>query len=114
MLMDAGAYRELITIEKNSYEPDALGNQHEVWKEFYKGYAYVNNLSGSEYWTAAQMEAEDTITFEFRWHPLLAQVTTKGFQLVFRGRKYNITSVDNVKYRNENIKIKARALENLQ
>ena len=48
--MNAGAYREPVTIEKNGYTEDDIGNQIAAWTEYYRGYAYMNNLSGSEYW----------------------------------------------------------------
>lgn len=109
--MNAGAYRELVTIEKNGYTEDEIGNQIPAWAEYYKGYAYMNNLSGSEYWEAAQTQAQNTVLFILRYHPLLAAMDTRGYRLVHRGREYNITSIDNVQYKNETIKIRATAKE---
>ena len=105
--MNAGEYREPFTIEKNTYKPDEIGNQVSSWVEYYKGYAFVNNLYGSEYWEAAQTQAENTVVFTTRYHPLLNKMNTKGFRIVYRGQIYNISSIDNVKYRNELVKIKA-------
>lgn len=109
--MNAGAYREPVTIEKNSYTEDDIGNQVPVWIEYYLGYAYMNNLSGTEYWEAAQTQAQNTVMFVMRYHHLLAAMNTKEYRLLHRGREYNITSIDNVQYKNETIKIRATAKE---
>lgn len=53
--MNAGAYREPVRIEKSSFTEDGIGNRLSVWSEYYKGYAYMNNLSGSEYWEADKL-----------------------------------------------------------
>lgn len=109
--MNAGAYREPVLIEKNGYIEDDVGNQVASWTEFYKGYAYMNNLSGSEYWEAAQTQAQNTVMFIMRYHPLLRVMNTSEYRLLHRGKEYNITSIDNVQYKNETVKIRATAKE---
>lgn len=109
--MNAGAYRELVVIEKSGYAEDDIGNQIPSWTEYYRGYAYMNNLSGSEYWEAAQTQSQNTIMFVFRYHPLLDAMNTKEYRLMHRGKAYNITSIDNVQYKNETVKIRATAKE---
>lgn len=109
--MNAGAYREKVIIEKNVFSEDDIGNQKPIWKEYYRGFAYVNNLSGSEYWAAVQTQSQNTVVFTFRYHPLLREMNTKEYRILHRGREYNITSIDNVQYRNETIKIRATAKE---
>lgn len=105
--MNAGAYRELVEIKYRSFEEDDIGNQKAVWTQYYKAYAYMNNLSGSEYWEAAQTQAQNTVMFIMRYHPLLGSMNTKEYCLVHRGREYDIISIDNVQYKNETIKIRA-------
>lgn len=105
--MNAGAYRHRIEIRKSSYTEDDIGNQKKVWKEYFKGYAYMNNLSGSEYWEAAQTQSQNTVMFIMRYHPLLAVMNTKEYYLVYNGAEYDITSIDNVQYKNETVKIRA-------
>lgn len=109
--MNAGAYRESVTIEKSGYTEDDIGNQVSSWIEYYRGYAYMNNLSGTEYWEAAQTQAQNTVMFILRYHQLLGAMNTKEYRLLHRGREYNITSIDNVQYKNETIKIRATAKE---
>lgn len=109
--MNAGAYREPVTIEKSGYTEDDIGNQIPGWTVYYKGYAYMNNLSGTEYWEAAQTQAENTVMFILRYHPKLATMNTKEYRLLHRGSEYNITSIDNVQYKNETVKIRATVKE---
>lgn len=109
--MNAGAYRELITIEKVDIVTDEIGNQSAIRTEYFKGYAYMNNLSGKEYWEAAQSNSQDTVMFVMRYHPLLAKMNSTDYRLIHHNREYNITSIDNVQYKNETIKIRAVARE---
>lgn len=109
--MNAGAYRDPVTVERKSFKEDSIGNQRPIWQEYYRGFAYVNNLSGSEYWAAAQTQSQNTIVFTLRYHQLLGQMNTKEYRILHRGREYNITSIDNVQYKNETIKIRAVAKE---
>ena len=109
--MNAGAYREPVTIEKSGYTEDDIGNQIQTWIEYYKGYAYMNNLSGNEYWEAAQTQAENTVMFILRYHPKLNIMNSKEYRLMHRGNEYNITSIDNVQYKNETVKIRATVKE---
>ena len=106
--MNAGAYRDRITIEKCSYEADAIGNRKAVWAEYWAGFAYVNNLSGAEYWAAAQVKAEETVQFILRYTKNAGCAEQHRYRIRFRGDSYNIESVDNVQYRNETVKIRAR------
>lgn len=103
--MNAGAYSELITIQRLTEERDKDGFAHNVWVDYYSNYAYVNKLSGSEFWQAAETAAQSTIRFEMRYHTQLESVDTKNYRLVFRGRIFNITNVDNVMFKNETVKI---------
>lgn len=103
--MNAGAYSELITIQKQTEERDKDGFPHSKWEDYYTNYAYVNKLSGSEFWQAAETAAQSTIRFEMRYHAKLESVDTKNYRLVFRGRIFNITNVDNVMFKNETVKI---------
>lgn len=110
--MNAGAYREPITIEKaNGFTTDDVGNRVTDWQEHFRGYAYMNNLSGTECWEAAQTQAENTVMFILRYHPKLSVVKARDFRLLHRGNIYDISSVDNVQYKNETVKIRATAKE---
>ncbi|MBP3280650.1 MAG: phage head closure protein [Butyrivibrio sp.] len=103
--MNAGAYRSLITIEQLTTDRDQDGFEQEVWTPYYSNYAYVNKLSGKEFWAAAETAAQNTIRFELRYHPQLDSVNSKDFRLIFNNHVFNITNVDNVQFKNETVKI---------
>lgn len=105
--MDSGAYRELITIQKYVKGFDDIGNPSDEWKEWKKACAYVNGLSGREYWEAANVHQENTADFTFRWKRFFDSMNTKQYRLVFNGGIYNIKNIDNIKFRNKNVKIRA-------
>ena len=105
--MNAGAYRERVVIQKNSITEDEIGNKKPIWTDYFKGHAYMNNLSGAEYWEAAQTQSQNTVVFIFRYHRKLSLINTKEYQLIHNGKSYNISSIDNVQYKNEIIKIRA-------
>lgn len=87
---------------------DASGFENEdTWEEYYSNYASVNNLYGNERWMAAQIDSDKTVRFELRWHPALDRVEPKYYRLIYAGRIYTITFVDNVQYKNESVVIDA-------
>lgn len=105
--MNAGAYRSIVKIQKYVEGFDEIGNPSETWEDFKRDYAYVNGLSGVEYWEAANVHQENTVEFIFRWKPYFDQMDTKRFRIIFRGGTYNINLIDNIQFRNKQVKIKA-------
>ena len=75
--MDAGAYTQRISIEKLSHNYDSIGNPVEEWKPFKKTYAYMNGLSGKEYWEAAVLKEENTVDFVCRWKKFFDEIDVK-------------------------------------
>ena len=105
--MNAGNYRKRIVIQRLDSSKDGDGFPTEDWKDYYSNYAYVNKLSGTERWTAAQVQMDSVVRFTFRWHKELDSVTPKRYRLLFGGRIFIITNVDNIQFKNENVKIDA-------
>jgi SPP1 family predicted phage head-tail adaptor len=99
--------RERITIQKLEFVVDETGNHKNKWKDYFKCYAYVNNLSGKEYYQAAQINAQHEIYFVIRYCSELKDIDCNHYRIVFRNQPYNITFVDNVKYKNQTIKLRA-------
>ena len=88
--------------------PDENGFEgKEEWEDYYKNYAYINNLSGNERWMAAQVQMDQTVRFVFRWHKALDDVRPKYYRVLWNDRAFTITNVDNVMYANETVKIDA-------
>ncbi len=108
--MALGEWKDKIVIQKSMAGNDKAGNHILSWEDYYACHAYVNNLSGSEYWEAAQHNAEKEVFFLIRYSSEVKEIDTEHFRIVFRGQVYNITFIDNVKYQNKTLKLRA-ALE---
>lgn len=102
-----GEWKERITIQKSTLGNDSAGNHVLSWEDYYTCSAYVNNLSGKEYWEAAQVNAQKDIYFIIRYCSEVSAMDTEHYRILFRGQVYNITFLDNVKYQNKTLKIRA-------
>lgn len=102
-----GEWKERITIQKSTPGTDMAGNHVLTWMDHYTCSAYVNNLSGKEYWEAAQVNAQKEIYFLIRHCSEIAGMDTEHYRILFRGQVYNITFLDNVKYQNKIVKLRA-------
>lgn len=104
--MNAGALKNLIIFQKGYVKEDDLAVKKTDWIDFKKDYAYVNNLSGKEYWAAAVVHQENTVDFIFRYKPYFEKMNSKQFRIVFKGEIYNIVSIDNKRFENKTVKIR--------
>lgn len=98
---------ERITIQKSNTGVDKNGNHTIMWEDYHSCYSYVNNLSGNEYWAAAQVNAQSDLIFVIRYCSEVAGLDSEHYRIVFRDQLYNITFVDNVQYRNKSLKLRA-------
>ena len=98
--------RERILFQKSSSVKDKNGNRVLNWEDFYSCAAYANNMSGEEYWAAAQTNSQKDMYFKVRYCSELSGINSERFRIVFRGEFYNITFVDNIQYNNKMLKIR--------
>mgnify|MGYP002508103301 CR=1 FL=1 len=105
--MRIGQWRQRIVIQKNRMKKDKDGNQRNEWEDYFTCWAYANNLSGKEYWEAAQVNAQRDIYFIIRHCSEVADMDTEHYRVLFRGQVYNITFIDNVRYQNRTLKLRA-------
>ena len=62
-----GEWKERITIQRSSLGNDKAGNHVLVWEDYFCCSAFVNSLSGKEYWEAAQVNAQRDIYLWTGW-----------------------------------------------
>ncbi len=98
--------RERITFQRSEAGTDKDGNHVLNWADYYSCAAYVNNLSGKEYWEAAQVNAQTEINFVIRYCSEVSVMDTEHYRILFGGRIYNISFIDNVQYKNKTMKIR--------
>lgn len=97
-----------ITFQKLTSTTNENGFEVEVWGDYSTVWAGVSNLIGREYFAAAAVQAEKTVKFTIRY----LQGITDDMRILFEDKQYNITFIDNIKYRNKYIEIKALEVEN--
>ena len=56
---------------------------------------------------AKQFNAETELDFIIRYCSEVSGLDTEHYRIVFRGKIYNITFIDNVQYKNKSVKIRA-------
>lgn len=105
--MDIGELRHRITFQKLTATTNENGFEIEDWQDYKTVWAAITNLHGREYFEAAAVKAENTVKFTIRYVPNIEPT----MRIIFKGKQYNITSIDNIKYANKFIEIKALEVE---
>lgn len=80
------------------------------WEDFYSCRAYINGLSGTEFFIAnAGFDTSLTVTVICRYTKRLMEVIPTNFRIVDGDTVYNLISpADDVGYRHEEIKFRAK------
>lgn len=105
--MEIGNLRHRVIFQKRIIGTDPEGYPIDTWVDIRTVWASVSNLSGREFYAAAAVQAENTVKFTVRYVP---DVDT-SVKILFRGNQYNITAIDNIKYKNEYMEIKAQIVK---
>jgi SPP1 family predicted phage head-tail adaptor len=105
--MTIGEMRHRITIQKVTISMNENGYEIEIPELVKEVWAKVSNLHGKEFFEAKAVQAENTVKFTIRYISGLDQT----MQIHFQGKTYNITSIDNIKYRNDYIEIQAKEVD---
>lgn len=101
--MNIGEFRHRIIISKLYLYQDEYDNEIEEWREIARPWAKVSNIYGKEYFAAASVHLEKMLIFTIRYKAGLDE----EMQIRFQGKDYNIQFIDNIKYRNKYLEIKA-------
>jgi putative phage head-tail adaptor len=99
--------QERIIIQKSIPVNAGDGNHKLLWEDYYSCYSYVNNLSGNEYWAAAQVNSQVDLNFIIRYCSEVSHLDGEHYRIIFRNQFYNIKFVDNVQYKNKSLKLRA-------
>lgn len=105
--MNIGSMKHRIEIVTIGSTVDEEGFPIEGEIVFKKVWARVNNLYGKEFWSAKAVQSENTVTFSIRYSKDLAELDTKRYKIKFQNRYFDIKHMDNVLYKNVELKIKA-------
>lgn len=105
--MEIGDLKHKIVIQKYVNIVNDNGFEEEIWQDYKTVWASVSNLYGREYFEAAAIQAEKTVKFTIRF----INEIDESMRIKFRDKQYNITSIDNIKYENKFIEIKAMEVD---
>lgn len=104
--MNTGRMRHRIDFQKfqPAYDSEGFPLEEEAYITFQKAYADVNDLYGKEYWDSKQIISDNITVFHTRYYK---NIDSDCF-ILFRNQRYEILEIDNVKYLNKELKIKAK------
>ena len=105
--MEIASLNKRITIQELKLSINENGFEIEEWIDYKKVWAGVSNLHGREYFDAAAIQMENTVKFTIRYLPGI----DTSMRIVFKDKNYNITSIDNIKYGNRFMEIKAMEVD---
>lgn len=102
--MNIGQLRHRIEFQRLDTTYDDEGFPKEDYTTFQKVWADVNDLYGKEYWNSKQVLSENVTSFYTRYY---RDVDMNCF-ILFNNQRYEILEIDNIKYLNKELKIKAK------
>ncbi|HHV82759.1 MAG TPA: phage head closure protein [Tepidanaerobacter syntrophicus] len=102
--MEIGDLRHRITLQKKATTTvNENGFEVKTWEDVKTVWAAASNLHGREYYAAAAVQAENTVKFTIRY----TEGIDPSMRILFKGKQYDITAIDNIKYQNRYMEIKA-------
>ena len=107
--MNPGELRHRIKLQKLETRVNQNGFEEEIWIDHKTLWASIKNLHGREYFQAAAVQKENTVKFIIRYFDGL----DTSMKILFKGKHYDITSIDNIRYEDKNIEIKAVEVDSL-
>ncbi|AJE12409.1 phage head closure protein [Clostridium botulinum] len=118
MKVKTGEMRHRIIIQKYTTTQNENGFDIEEWDDYKTVWASMNNLWGKEFYAAKATNSENTIEFIVRYSKDLEKINSKEYRIKTikdknatkekdKYRYFDITFIDNIKYENKWLKIKA-------
>lgn len=107
--MNPGELRHRIRLQKLETVVNENGFEEEEWIDHKKVWASIKNLHGREYFEAAAVQKENTVKFVIRYVPGI----DTSMKILFKGKYYDITQIDNIRYENKYIEIKGVEVDSI-
>lgn len=102
--MNIGQLRHRIEFQRLENTFDNEGFPQEEYITFQKSWSDINDLYGKEYWDSKQQLSENITVFYTRYYK---NIDTNCY-ILFKGQRYEIIEIDNIKYLNKELKIKSK------
>lgn len=100
--MTIGELKHRITIQRLVTITNENGFTEENYIDYKEVWASIRNLYGKEFYEAAAIQKEKTVKFLIR----AVDEIDETMRISFKGKTYDITSIDNIRYENKYIEIK--------
>ncbi|WP_026664840.1 phage head closure protein [Butyrivibrio sp. FC2001] len=98
---------EKVIFQKGSAHEDEYGNHVMGYDDYFSCSCTVSSQVGDEKEDAVTMD-EEIISFTVRYSSETECISGKEYRIIFRGKYYNIVSVDYQGYRKKSIKFKCK------
>ncbi|MCR4629631.1 MAG: phage head closure protein [Clostridium sp.] len=102
---------EKVVFLKNTVKTDAAGNHTNAWEEYYRCFATIGGeglASSKEKEIAGNIVEDVSMTVTVRYCAKMAQVTSTGYRIQFRGECYDIVNVDHLNFKKRSLKFCCR------
>ena len=97
-----------ITLQKKTIiDTDSDGYISEKWTDVGKVWAHVTGTPKKEVFENYAAGIVDTVTFAVRFSPITSAISPLAYRIDFKGRIYDIISVDNFGYKNQTLSFHA-------
>lgn len=103
------AYTKKIAIQTYTSTFDKYGNEKAEWTTILTPWANAVCTTGKEYYEAAQVNAENDLTFRMRYVRSIHQLHTAEVRILYNGRTYNVKQITD--YREQHKELVIRAAE---
>lgn len=105
-----GAYTKRIEIQRRTAVlDDSIGNEAETWETVLSAWASALCTTGKEYYEAAQVNAENDVTFRLRYSAAIHALHTAEVRVLYAGKTYNVKQITD--YREQHRELVIRACE---
>lgn len=98
-----GELNKRVKIKKKEIKKNDIGKESEVWIIKFELWAKVTSLYGKEYYLAKQVNLEKSIKITLRYTKKIKE----DMRIEFQNEDYEIESIENIKFENRWIEIKA-------
>lgn len=100
----ASIFRHRVTIQELREGQDEAGQPFQEWQDVATVWASVEPLRGTEYWAAAQVQAERTVRIRIRYRPGIRP----DMRVLYTGRVFNIQSIIDPEERHRELQLMCR------
>lgn len=101
------AYTKRIEIQQFIEGTDAIGNCIEEWKTVMKAWCSAVVTTGKEYYEAAQVNAENDITFRLLYSRKIHEMKPSDTRIIYNGRTYDVKRITDFREQRKTLEIKA-------